>query len=172
MWRRCSNRNFVLMLLASVWLVLLSSAAMYAYGMQVPRSERHEIHHAIMQMEQQWRASLLRQDAVAMGALLNRDYMGISANGALETRDGMLANLQAGTLRVTQLTLSDQKVRIFHQTAVVTSVAEVRGRDGDAMLDGRYRYTHVYVRDRAGRWTIASFEASKVSDTKSVFLEK
>ncbi len=128
-----------------------------------PRSQRHAFRHQIRRIEQQWRAALLRQDAPSMARLLNEDYLGISANGAIKTRSDTLSEIQSGTLRITQLTLSDQKVRLFPQTAVVTSVAELHGTDGSMPLDGRYRYTHVYVRDSSGRWSIASFEASPVS---------
>ncbi len=133
---------------------------------QVRRGERHRFRHQIMQIEQQWRIALLRQDTIALGKLLNPEYLGISANGALETKEDILAQITTGALRITQLTLSDQKVRIFRQTAVVTSVAELRGTDRQILLDGRYRYTHVYVRDSSGKWTIASFEASKVDSSR------
>lgn len=137
-------------------------AAILSATASAPRNQRHGFRRQIMQIEQQWRAALLRQDAQGLALLLNQDYVGISANGAIQTRADTLNQIHSGALRITQLTLSEQKVRLFHQTAVVTSVAELHGTDDNTPLDGRYRYTHVYVRDTGGRWTIASFEASKV----------
>ena len=132
----------------------------------VPRSQKHEFRRQILQLEQQWREALLRQDTQTLGQLLNSDYMGIGANGAIESRTETLQEIHSGTLRITELALSEQKVRIFRQTAVVTSVAELHGTDDDTLLDGRYRYTHVYVRDSDGTWSIASFEASRVQPRK------
>lgn len=147
--------------LALLPIFLVTSAVLAVQPM--PRAQRHHLRHAVLQLEQQWRAALLRQDVDALSSLLNSDYVGISANGALQTRDDTLAAVRSGALHITQLTLSDQKVRIFRQTAVVTSLAELHGTSDDASLDGRYRYTHVYVRNPDGHWTIASFEASRVT---------
>ena len=132
----------------------------------VPHGQKHEYRRQVLQLEQQWRVALLRQDTQTLSKLLNSDYMGIGANGAIESRTETLQEIHAGTLRITELALSEQKVRIFAQTAVVTSVAELHGTDDDTPLDGRYRYTHVYVRDPDGRWSIASFEASRVQARK------
>jgi len=49
-------------------------------------------------------------------------------------------------------------------TALVTSLAEVRGSSADGDFSGRYRYTRVYVRDARGAWKIVSFEASRIRD--------
>ncbi len=151
------------MLLAGLSIPVLSMPVLFAVQ-PMPRVQRHHLRHAILALEQQWRAALLRQDVTALSSLLNPDYVGINANGALQTRDDTLTALQSGSLHITQLTLSDQKVRIFRQTAVVTSVAELHGTSDHASLDGRYRYTHVYVHTPDGHWTIASFEASRVTD--------
>ncbi len=161
---RSSVRRFPLALAA---ILLCPSLAFSAVGLSAaapaPRSQRHEFRHQIRLIEQQWRVALLRQDTQSLANLLNSDYIGISANGTIKSRSDTLAEIQSGAFRITQLTLSDQKIRLFPQTAVVTSVAELHGSDGQTSLDGRYRYTHVYVRDTSGRWTIASFEASPVT---------
>ncbi len=94
--------------------------------------------------------------------LLADDYLGISANGTLETKADELSRRRSGSLHISELDLSDIKVRIYGDTAVVTSKADLVGRSGDRDISGRYRYTRVYS-NRAGQWRIVSFEASKVS---------
>ncbi len=94
--------------------------------------------------------------------LLADDYLGISANGTLETKADELARRRTGSLNITQLDLSDIKVRIYGDTAVVTSKAELVGKNGDRDISGRYRYTRVYS-NRMGQWRIVSFEASRIS---------
>ncbi len=125
----------------------------------MPRSERHESKHEIDQLEESWRTAALKHDATAMGSLLSDDYIGITANGTLQSKDETLASLRSGATQFTQMDLSDRKVRFYAQTAVVTSRAEVNG-NGD--LKGSYRYTRIYVRDAKGAWKIVSFEASKI----------
>jgi ketosteroid isomerase-like protein len=129
---------------------------------QMPRAERHETKHEIDQLEENWRTALLRRDATALGALLSDDYIGISPNGTLQSKDETLENLRSGAMHVTELTLSDRKVRFYGQTALVTSRAEITANTPNGELNGSYRYTRVYAKDSHGAWKIVSFEASRI----------
>jgi ketosteroid isomerase-like protein len=133
-----------------------------AYGL-FPRHENHQLHKQVEQLEMEWRQAVLDNNAPAMERLLADDYEGISANGTIETKDQVLAQHKAGTLRLTQLDLNDVKVRLYGDTAVVTSRVDVRGKNGERDISGRYRYTRVYNR-RFGQWKIVSFEASRMND--------
>jgi ketosteroid isomerase-like protein len=129
---------------------------------QMPRAERHESKHEIDQLEEDWRTALLHHDAAALGALLSDDYIGISPNGTLQSKDETVEGLRAGTVRFTELLLSDRKVRFYGQTALVTSRAEVTATTPNGTLNGSYRYTRVYAKDSHGEWKIVSFEASRI----------
>jgi ketosteroid isomerase-like protein len=119
-------------------------------------------HKEVEALELDWRAAQLDNNVSAVDRLLADDYLGINANGTLETKADELARRRSGTLHITQLELSDIKVRIYGDTAVVTSKAELVGKSGDRDISGRYRYTRVYS-NRDGQWRIVSFEASRVS---------
>jgi len=120
-------------------------------------------HKEIEVLEQDWRRALLSANVPEIDHLLADDYLGVTANGTLETKADMLAMRRSGTIRFSQLDLSDLKVRVYGDTAVVTSKAEVSGVNGGTDISGRYRYTRVYNR-RNGQWRIVSFEASRISD--------
>jgi hypothetical protein len=94
--------------------------------------------------------------------LLADDYLGISANGTLETKADELTKRRGGSFHTAHINLSGIKVRIYGDTAVVTSKADVVGNNGDRDISGRFRYTCVYS-DRLGQWRIVSFEASRIS---------
>lgn len=130
----------------------------------MPRAERHEIRHEIDQLEETWRKAVLHQDVPAMDALLSEDYIAITGNGMLESKEQTLAALKAGSLHFDSIELSDRKVRFYGATAVVTSKAEVNGNSGSGALSGAYRFTRVYVRDGHGAWKIVSFEASPIRE--------
>ena len=117
----------------------------------VPRAQRHEYRHKIEQLEEAWRDAMLKGNSAALGALLADDYTAISAKGAIQTKEQTLANLNSGALQISSLTISDRKVRIYGTTAVVTSLAELAGNRNDEALNGRYRYTRVYVRNAQGQ---------------------
>jgi ketosteroid isomerase-like protein len=129
----------------------------------LPRHENHAIHKEIENLEEQWRLALVSNNVSAMDHLLADDYIGISDNGTIETKAQALAQRKAGTARVTQLELNDLHVRVYGDTAVVTSKAQLKGTNGESDISGLYRYTRVYNR-RFGQWKIVSFEASRIHD--------
>lgn len=123
----------------------------------------HELHREIEGLEMQWRQAQLSNDVDAMDRLLADDYVGISANGTIESKADALAVRRSGTLHITSLDLSDLKVRVYGDTAVVTSRADLEGNNGPNSISGRYRYTRVYTK-QAGQWKIVSFEASRIQE--------
>jgi ketosteroid isomerase-like protein len=142
-------------------LVCLSPGAAQAKpGMD--RAERHESRHEIDQLEQTWKDAALRRDVHAMDNLLAEDYIAITANGTLQSREETLDNLKTGVLHFNSIDFSDRKVRFYGQTALVTSRAEVKGMSGEGNITGSYRFTRVYVRAPHGEWKIVSFEASRI----------
>ena len=132
---------------------------------QVPRAKRHEYRHAIERLEDAWRDAMLKSNGDAMAGLLADDYTGITAQGEIQTKEQTLNNLRSGALHLTALSIDDRKIRIYGATAVVTSKAELSGTRNAEQLDGRYRYTRVYVRNSGGTWKIVSFEASRIQES-------
>jgi ketosteroid isomerase-like protein len=129
----------------------------------LPRHDNHAIHKVIEALEMEWRQAIIANDVGQMDHLLADDYIGISANGTVETKAQALAQRKAGTVKISQLDLTDLKVRVYGDTAVVTSQANLEGTNGQSNISGNYRYTRVYNR-RLGQWKIVSFEASRMHD--------
>jgi ketosteroid isomerase-like protein len=126
--------------------------------------QKHENRHDIDQLEDEWRDAILSANTKVMDSLLAPDYMGITANGTLQSRDETMQSLTSGRLHFSLLQVTDRKVRFYGSTAVVTSLANIQASTPDGKLTGNYRYTHVYVRDPQGDWKIVSFEASRVRE--------
>jgi ketosteroid isomerase-like protein len=141
-------------------LVLLFALASTSHARTVfPHHEN--AHKEIEGLEADWRQAQLTNNVSIVERLLADDYLGISSNGTLETKADELARRRSGSLSITHLELSDVKVRIYGDTAVVTSKADLVGKSGDRDISGRYRYTRVYS-NRDGEWRIVSFEASRI----------
>lgn len=150
--------------LLSVLLLAGPTAQGQAAKRPIPRAQRHEYHHEIDQVEDAWRTAMLKGNSSGLASLLADDYTGITAKGAIQTKDQAIANLRSGAIQLTAINISDRKVRVYGSTAVVTSVAELTGGKNDQGITGRYRYTRVYVRNQQGQWKIVSFEASRIQD--------
>jgi len=147
------------MLLLAAWLPLCAFPARAA---TIPLLHKEDkLRREIENLEAQWRAGVVQNDVNTANQLLADDYLGINPNGTLETKADALSQRRSGTMKISSIEPTSLKVRVYGDTAVVTSLVEVQGHDGDRDISGRYHYTRVYSR-RAGEWKIVSFEASRV----------
>jgi ketosteroid isomerase-like protein len=129
----------------------------------LPHREKGEIHKEIETLEQQWQQATVTNNIAEMNKLLADDYVGITSNGTVENKQQALAQRSAGTMRILKMDITDTRVRVYGDTAVVTSQAQLQGTNGTSDISGQYRYTRVYNR-RLGQWKIVSFEASRIPD--------
>jgi len=120
------------------------------------------VHHEIQDLEQVWRQGVLENSVPTATRLLADDYLGINPNGTLETKADALAARRSSATRVSRLDPVTTKIRVYGDTAVVTSVVEITATRDGADISGRYHYTRVYSR-RHGEWKIVSFEASRLN---------
>jgi len=152
-----------LMLIPVFAALVLAPCAAQLHG-ETHRAQKHENRREIDQLEEAWRTAVLRANTTAMESLLADDYMGITPNGTLQSKEQALASLRTGMTHITTLEISDRKVRFYGTTALVTSRAEVSGTAPQGDISGSYRYIRVYVRTDQGAWKIVSFEASRIRD--------
>ena len=140
----------------------LAAFAIPGYAATLPLLHREDrLHREIENLESQWRTALMQNDVATINRLLADDYLGINPNGTLETKADALAQRRSGTVKISSIEPENIKVRVYGDTAVVTSRVDVVGHDGDRDISGRYHYTRVYSR-KSGDWKIVSFEASRI----------
>ena len=140
----------------------LPGFAIHAHAATLPLLHRDDrVHREVENLESQWRTAMIQNDVATVNRLLADDYLGINPNGTLETKADALATRRSGTVKISSIEPDNIKVRVYGDTAVVTSRVDVVGHDGEHDISGRYRYTRVYNR-RSGEWKVVSFEASRI----------
>jgi ketosteroid isomerase-like protein len=159
----CSRITFALVLLSAFGALSLTVYAAPKNG-GMPRGQRHECRREIEQLEDTWRNAVLKGNADAMDSLLAADYMAITPNGTMQSREEMLDNIRSDVLHITSFDVSDRKVRFYGKTALVNSRIEVSGTTAEGDISGSFRHIRVYVRDAQGKWKIVSFEASRIRE--------
>jgi ketosteroid isomerase-like protein len=133
-----------------------------AHAAAIPLLHREDrLHREIENLESQWRAAVMQNDVATVNRLLADDYLGINPDGTLETKADAVALQRSGTMKISSIEPENIKVRVYGDTAVVTSRVDVQGHNGDRDVGGRYHYTRVYSH-KSGEWKIVSFEASRV----------
>jgi ketosteroid isomerase-like protein len=113
-------------------------------------------------LELQWRNAQLNDDVAAMDKLLSDDFLGITANGEVDTKQQFLDRMHNRTLTITTLDMSEQKIKLVGPVAIVTSLAQVDGTSDGQPLTGRFRYTRVYQKLPGDTWRITNFEATRI----------
>jgi len=113
-------------------------------------------------LERQWRSAQLAGDVTAMDKLLSEDFLGISSNGEVGTKAQFLDRMRNRTLTLNTMDVSEQKIKLVGQVAIVTSLAQIDGISDGQPLTGRFRYTRVYQRLPGDTWRVTNFEATRI----------
>jgi ketosteroid isomerase-like protein len=120
------------------------------------RAERSHI----VTLEHEWQKAALADDIPAMDKLLSDDYLGITASGEVLTKTQQLDRMRDRKFMITKLEISETKIKIVGNVAIVTCLAHVEGTSDGNELHGAYRYTRVYQRLSGGVWKVTSFEVT------------
>jgi len=115
---------------------------------------------ALLKIEQEWAEAAVKADVAWMEQTLADDWVGNIARN-VRSRNQYLTDTRRGTTKIELASVSDQKVIVFGDTAVVhgvwTEKSTSRGQDSS----GQFRYTDIYAK-RDGRWQAVSSYAKKI----------
>ncbi len=156
--QRCPKRIALLVLVALATVLPLQGIAAPLHQ----KRDKHAAHTEILALENQWRTAQLENDVPAMDRLLSDDYLGITSGGDVVTKAQQLERMRARQMLITALDISDIKIKLVGQIAIVNSLARVRGTSDDHPLDGSYRYTRIYQHLPSGLWKITNFEITRI----------
>ena len=152
------GRNRKVAILAAAGLLSLCCVPVPAQRHERKRVERAEIG----QLEQQWRQAQMSGNIPEMDRLLAEDFLGITASGQVVTKAQQLDRMRMRQIDLQRLDISDSKIKISGNLAVVTSLVQIDGTMDGHPVDGSFRYTRVYQRGTANAWRITNFEATRV----------
>ena len=115
---------------------------------------------ALLQLERDWADALRRQDLGWMEQHYAPEYTWTGPDGAINDRATDIEDTKNFTLD--SLEMSDTRVRVNGDTAVVTGVTALKGKYKGEDISGRYRFTDTLVR-RDGRWLILASQYTRVA---------
>ena len=111
----------------------------------------------VLKLEHAWVRALSEHDAVFLNQLLADNFIDVSWQGKLRTKADMLEDLK--TPKPATQTLSDLKVRLFGDTAIVTGLNTIVGKH--QALVAKLRFTDVFVRQH-NQWHAVSSQETLV----------
>jgi hypothetical protein len=86
------------------------------------------------------------------------DYFGTTSTGSIQNKAALIASIQTSNVQYTSLVVTDIRVRVFQNTAVVTSLWSARGISNGATFSRQSRIVNVYVSGEQGWKVVVSQE--------------
>jgi len=149
-------------IMKSFHLVVLVSL-FYGYGFAQTQGSRAALsaEQEIRSLEEARNQAIVHGDAAALERMTADDYTFITLRGELRTKAEIVKGFQSGSFKYDSREISDLKIRVYGDTAVVTGRSTQKGRENGKDYSGDYRFTRVYVKQN-GRWVTVALQATLV----------
>ncbi len=108
-------------------------------------------------VEHEWNEANIKGNRAIVRRIVADEFRGVGANGSVENKEQMLANLEPNP-EIASLKLSDLKISLAGNTAVITGLNTAKGKNGQTIT---FRFTDTFLW-RDGRWQAISSQATQV----------
>jgi ketosteroid isomerase-like protein len=147
-------------------LALLLAATVPAYGQTpekkaAPSAKPADASAELMKLEHDMLAALLKKDAAAFGKHFADDAVLTTPDGAVQTKAQLLGDVKSGALVLEASTISDMKVKVHGDAAVVSYITTDKGKYKGQDISGRFRWTDVFVR-QGGAWQLVAGQGTPI----------
>ena len=126
----------------------------------LPKSQT-TVEREILSLEEARNQAVLHGDATALDRMTSDDYTFITLRGELRTKSDILKGFASGSFHYDSRQISDLKVRVYGDTAVVTGQSVQKGMENGKDYSGDYRFTRVYVKEK-GRWLTVALQTTLI----------
>jgi ketosteroid isomerase-like protein len=115
----------------------------------------------VLALEQAWADAVQHQDVGKIDQIQAEEFVFTDPAGQVWTKTRELAVIKAGDLAIDSFELSELKVRLYDNTAVVTLRIVWHGQFRGTEISGPQRMTDVFVK-RDGRWQCVASQATRI----------
>ena len=139
-------------------IVIVALLIVSTLGAQVPSTVERDL----IKLENDWSTAWQKKDAAFLQKLWADEYLSTDQDGNTFTKTQDLANVSDRGTSITSFALTDLKVHLYGDTAVVTGLNTVKSTFKGKDSSGAYRFTDVFVK-RDGRWQVVATHGSLVA---------
>ena len=144
----------------SAWLTLSGPLATTAQSAKNSNNKNAE--QAIRQLMSELANAQQKGDTATLDRIWADDCTFINSSGELQTKAQRLAEIKSGELKFESMRRDDVQVRVYGDTAVVTSRGTVKGQRRGQDFSGQSRGTSVYVK-KQGRWQVVATHVTRIA---------
>jgi len=113
----------------------------------------------IAALDTEYQAAVERNDAATMDRILDDEFVLVTGMGKVYTKADLLEEARSGRVVYEYQRDSEQTVRVWGDTAVITAFLEAKGTDDGKPFDYKLWFSDTYVRTAAG-WRYVFGQAS------------
>jgi len=115
------------------------------------------VEEELKKLETDRAAAAVKGDVATLEKQTSDDYTFINLYGQMSDKSQMVNNFKTGRTKITSNEVSDMKVRVYGNTAVITGKADVAGTMAGKDTKGQIMFTRVYVK-KGGSWQSVAFQ--------------
>jgi len=115
----------------------------------------------IKKLEEVRNQAVLHGDVAALDRMTSDDYTFITLRGEMRTKAEILKGFASGSFHYESREISDLKVRVYGDTAVVTGRSVQKGTENGKDYSGDYWFTRVYTKQE-GRWLTVALQTTLI----------
>ena len=147
-----------------IFILSLIAYAHYAAAQTSPDASARaqtSVEREIKILEEARNQAVLHGDVAALDRMTSDDYTFITLRGELRTKSDILKGFASGSFHYDSRQISDLKVRVYGDTAIVTGRSVQKGMENGKDYSGDYRFTRVYVKQK-GRWLTVALQTTLI----------
>jgi len=144
------------------WAVLMGGcllAAGVAIGIAGAKPSPADDKKVVAALDTEYQAAVKANDAAKMGRILADDFILVEGDGAVSTKEDLLKEARSKRIHYEHQDGSEQTVRVWGDTAVVTAKLWGKGIEAGKAFDWTLWYSDTYVRTAKG-WSYVFGQAS------------
>ena len=127
----------------------------------VPSTAATSAEDEIKSLEETRNQAILHGDVAVLDRMTSDDYTFITLRGEMRTNSDILRGFASGSFHYESREISDLRVRIYGDAAVVTGRSVQKGMENGKDYSGDYRFTRVYVRQQ-GHWLTMALQTTLI----------
>lgn len=117
--------------------------------------------HALTELEMKWVSALMKSDTATLEEIFADGYVDTDEHSQRSDKQGVLSVLKSGELKMESIKLSDMKVSVYGDAAVVIGSSAQAGNFQGQRVAPKILFTDTFVKEK-GKWRAVASHRSAV----------
>lgn len=117
----------------------------------------------VVKLEEDVIKAMLKSDVKELDSLISDELIFTDHTGQIITKAADIEAHRSGNLRINSIEPSEQLIKIFNDTAVVTVLKKIKGQYLDDPFEGKIRFSRIWI-NRDNSWKIVAVHSTVVSN--------